>query len=113
MRANLGEVAAAPGGAAWLERLLRRNAAVAAAHGHPAREEVVEGLYLPYLRGTPHATASMARDLEAGRRIEADVLEFLLEAARRAGVPDEVHEAAYLHARAYEARRDAGRLPGA
>jgi hypothetical protein len=40
MRATLGEVAAAPGGAAWVERLLRRNAAIAAAHGHPAREEV-------------------------------------------------------------------------
>ena len=36
-----------------------------------------------------------------------------MEAARRAGVPDEVHEAAYIHAKAYEARRDAGRLPGA
>ena len=114
MRATLGEVAAAPGGAAWLERLLHRNAAIAAAHGHPARAEVVEGLYLPYLRGTPHATSSMSRDLEAGKRTEADhVLGFLLEAARRAGVPDEVHEAAYIHAKAYEARRDVGRLPGA
>jgi 2-dehydropantoate 2-reductase len=55
----------------------------------------------------------MLRDLEAGGRIEADhVLGFMLEAARRAGVPDELHEAAYLHAKAYEARRDAGRLPG-
>jgi 2-dehydropantoate 2-reductase len=53
----------------------------------------------------------MSRDVEAGRRVEADhVLRFLLEAARRAGVPDELHEAAYLHAKAYEARRDAGRL---
>ena len=113
MRANLGEIAAAPGGAAWLERLLRRNAATATAHDHPARAEVIEGLYLPFLRKTAQATASMVRDLEAGGRIEADVLGFLLEAARRAGVPDEVHEAAYIHARAYEARRDAGRLPSA
>ena len=37
----------------------------------------------------------------------------LLGAARRAGLPDELHEAAWLHARAYEARRDAGRLPAA
>ena len=55
----------------------------------------------------------MSRDLEAGKRIEADhVLGFLLDAARRAGVPDELHEAAYIHAKAYEARRGAGRLPG-
>jgi 2-dehydropantoate 2-reductase len=50
--------------------------------------------------------------LEAGGRIEADhILGFLLEAARRAGVPEELHEAAFLHAKAYEQRRDAGRLP--
>ncbi len=72
----------------------------------------MEGVYLPFLRGNPQATTSMLRDLEAGRRIEADhILGFLLEAARRAGVPDELHEAAYLHAKAYEARRNAGRLP--
>ena len=111
-RANLGEVAAAPGGAEWLERLLRRTAAIAEAHGHPVRAETMEGVYLPFLRGNPQATTSMLRDLEAGRRIEADhVLGFLLEAARRAGVPDELHEAAYLHAKAYENRRNAGRLP--
>jgi 2-dehydropantoate 2-reductase len=116
MRANLGEIHRAPGGSAWLERLLARNAAIAAAHGHPVRPEAMERVFLPFLRGEPGsagATASMLRDLEAGGRIEADhVLGFMLEAARRTGVPDEVHEAAYLHAKAYEARRDAGRLPG-
>jgi 2-dehydropantoate 2-reductase len=57
-------------------------------------------------------SASILRDLEAGGRIEADqILGFLLEAARRAGVPDELHEAAFVHAKAYEQRRDAGRLP--
>ena len=115
MRANIGEIHRAPGGGAFLERLLRRNAAIAAAHGYPMRPEAIEGEFLPFLRGVPRsfgATASMLRDLEAGRRIEADhVLGFMLEAARRAGVPDELHEAAYLHAKAYEARRDAGRLP--
>jgi 2-dehydropantoate 2-reductase len=118
MRANLGEIHRAPGGGAWLERLVGRNAAVAAAHGHPLRPEALEREFLPFFRGavpgSPGATASMLRDLEAGGRIEADhVLGFLLDAARRAGVPDEVHEAAYLHAKAYENRRDAGRLPGA
>jgi 2-dehydropantoate 2-reductase len=117
MRANLSEIAAAPGGAAWLERLLRRNAAIAAAHGYPIRPERLETHVLPFFRrevpSGKLATASMLRDLEAGGRIEADhVLGFLLESARLAGVPDELHEAAYIHAKAYEARRDAGRLPG-
>ncbi len=117
MRANLGEIARAPGGGTWLERLIGRNAAIAAAHGHPVRPEALEREFLPFFRtevpGSPVATASMLRDLEAGRLIEADhILGYLLDAARKAGVPDELHEAAYLHAKAYEARRDAGRLPG-
>jgi 2-dehydropantoate 2-reductase len=54
----------------------------------------------------------MLRDLEAGGRIESDhILGFLLDAARRAGIEDALHETAYLHAKAYEARRAACRLP--
>ncbi|MCI0755479.1 ketopantoate reductase C-terminal domain-containing protein, partial [Teichococcus vastitatis] len=78
--------------------------------------EALEGMILPFFRrevpGSEGATASMLRDLEAGAQTEADhILGFLLEAARRGGVPDELHEAAYLHTQAYEARRAAGRLP--
>ncbi|MCI0755474.1 2-dehydropantoate 2-reductase N-terminal domain-containing protein [Teichococcus vastitatis] len=39
MRGNLGEIARAPDGAAWLERLLMRNVAIAAANGHAVRPE--------------------------------------------------------------------------
>jgi 2-dehydropantoate 2-reductase len=54
----------------------------------------------------------MLRDLEAGGQIEADhILGFLLEAARRHGLPSSLHEAAFLHAKAYEQRRAAKRLP--
>ena len=54
----------------------------------------------------------MLRDLEAGGRIEADhILGFLLDRARAAGVQDDWHNAAYIHAKAFEQRRDAGRLP--
>jgi 2-dehydropantoate 2-reductase len=113
MRANLGEIAASPGGAAWLERLLERNAAIAAAEGHAVPAKELDG-FRAFFRDNPAATASMARDLESGGRIEADhILGYLLDAARRVGLPDEIHEAAYLHAKAYEARRDAARLPGA
>jgi len=111
MRANLGEIAANPGGAAWLDRLLDRNAAIAAAAGYAVPAKALDG-YRTMLRTNPNATASMARDLESGGRIEADhILGYLLDAARRAGVPDDMHEAAWLHAKAYEARRSSGRLP--
>lgn len=113
MRANVGEIVRAPGGAAFLHRVLERNAAIAAANGHPMRPAFLEEFRRLFADpGSAYAT-SMLRDLEGGGRIEADhILGFLLEAARRAGVPEEIHEAAFLHARAYEARREAGRLPG-
>lgn len=117
MRANLGEITSMLGGGVWLERLIERNTAIAAAPGHPVRPEVLEQEFLPFFRaalpGSSVATASMLRDLEAGRRIEADhILGFLLDAARRTGVPDDLHTVAYLHAKPYEAHRSAGRLPG-
>lgn len=113
MRANLGEIATNPGGAVWLDRLLDRNAAISAAEGHAVPAKVLDG-FRAFFRTSPAATASMVRDLESGGRIEADhILGYLLDAARRAGVPDDMHEAAWLHAKAYEARRNAGRLPAA
>jgi 2-dehydropantoate 2-reductase len=111
MRANLGEIVAA-GGQDWIDRVLERNVAIAAAHGHPVRPKALERELVPMFRSAGPAAASMLRDLEAGGRIESDhILGFLLGAARRAGVDDALHETAYLHARAYEARRAAGRLP--
>ena len=113
MRANVGEIVRAPGGAALLLRVLERNAAIAAAHGHPMRESFLSEYRAVFSDPESAYSASILRDLEAGGRIESDhILGFLLEAARRAGVPEELHEAAFLHAKAYEQRRDAGRLPG-
>lgn len=112
-RASVGEIARAPGGTALMRRLLHRNIAIAAAEGFPVREGF-QAEYDALMADTASAyTASMLRDLEAGGRTEAEhVLGFLLDAARRAGIPDELHEAALVHARAYEQRREAGRLPG-
>jgi 2-dehydropantoate 2-reductase len=112
LRANVGEIVRAPGGAALLLRALERNAAVAAANGHPMRDAFMAEYRAVFSDPASAYSASLLRDLEAGGRIEADhILGFLLEAARRAGVPEELHEAAFLHAKAYEQRRDAGRLP--
>jgi len=112
MRANVGEIARAPGGVALMLRTLDRNMRIAAAHGHPVRDGF-EAEYTKVFSDPQSAYAtSMLRDLEAGGRIESDhILGFLLEAARRVGVPDALHEAAYIHAKAFEQRRDAGRLP--
>ena len=112
MRANVGEIARSPGGVDFMRRVLERNAAIAAANGHPMRDAFMEEYRAVFSDPASAYSASILRDLEAGGRIESDhILGFLLEAARRAGVPEELHEAAFLHAKAYEQRRDAGRLP--
>lgn len=111
MRANVGEIVRA-GGSPFLHRLLDRNAAIAAAHGFPVRDAFLAEFRALFADPASGYATSMLRDIEAGGRTEAEhVLGFLLDAARRAGVPEEIHEAALLHARAHAQRRAAGRLP--
>jgi 2-dehydropantoate 2-reductase len=112
LRANTGEIARSPGGVAFMHRVLERNAAIAAAHGHTMPDAFMAEFRALFADTAGGYATSMLRDLEAGGRIESDhILGFLLAAARAAGVPHEVHEAAFLHAKAFEQRRDAGRLP--
>jgi 2-dehydropantoate 2-reductase len=112
MRANTGEIARAPGGVAFMQGLLARNAAIAAAQGYPVRESFLKDMGAVFADPKGGYSTSMLRDLEAGGRTEADhILGFLLQAAQAAGVPEEIHAAALLHARAYDQRREAGRLP--
>jgi len=112
LRANTGEIARAPGGVAFMHRVLARNAAIAAANGYPMRPDWLAEFQALFADTAGGYATSLLRDIEAGGRTEADhILGYLLAAARRAGVPDEAHEAAYLHAKAFEQRRDAGRLP--
>ena len=110
MRANVGEIARSPGGVALMARILERNMAIAAHHGHPVRSGFLAEYTRVFSDPASQYAASMLRDIEAGGRIEADhILGFLLDAARRAGVEDALHEAAFIHAKAYEQRRAAGR----
>ena len=112
MRANVGEIARAPGGATFMHGVLEANAAIAAAEGFPVGDAFMQQYRGVFGDSASAYTASMLRDLEAGGQIEADhILGFLLEAARRHGLPSSLHEAAFLHAKAYEQRRDAKRLP--
>ncbi|WP_372620121.1 2-dehydropantoate 2-reductase [Falsiroseomonas sp.] len=111
MRANVGEIVRA-GGRDFLLTLLERNAAIAAAHGHAMTSQFLESYRALFSDPASAYTASMLRDLEAGGRTEAEhILAWLTEAARRVEVPTELHALAVLHARAYDERRQAGRLP--
>ncbi len=111
MRASVGEIVRA-GGTDFLLGLLARNAAIAAAQGHPMTPAFMANYQKLFSDPASGYTASMLRDLEAGGRTEADhILGFLCAAARQAGLPAEEQELAHLHARAYDQRREAGRLP--
>ena len=113
MRAAVGEVARAEGGAAFMQGVLDANAAIAAAHGHPMPDAFMAQYRALFSdAGSLYAT-SMLRDIEAGRPSEGEhILGFLAAAAARAGVVNPALSLALLHARAYENRRIAQRLPG-
>jgi 2-dehydropantoate 2-reductase len=105
MRASVGEIVRA-GGRDFLLTLLERNAAIAAAHGFAMTDAFLQGYRALFSDAASTYTASMLRDLEAGGRTEAEhILAWLCEAARRAGVPDDLHALAILSARAYDQRR--------
>jgi 2-dehydropantoate 2-reductase len=112
-RANVREIISAPGGREAMERAVAANAEIAAREGHPPS---ASGLDFARTRLTDPSgpwSASMLRDLENGGRVEADhIVGWMLERARRHGVDDTLLSLAFTHLKAFEARRDANRLPG-
>lgn len=111
-RANVREIISAPGGREAVERALAANAEIAAREGHPPS---ASGLDFARTRLTDPAgtwSASMLRDLESGGRVEADhIVGWMLDRAHRHGVDDTLLSLAFTHLKAFEARRDANRLP--
>jgi 2-dehydropantoate 2-reductase len=102
MRAAVGDIAAAPGGADLALRLLDECRAIAAAEGYAPREA-----FLDRSRGMLTAagslfTASMLRDIENGAPIEAD---HIIGDLLRRGRDYSLLPIVFTHLKAYEARR--------
>ncbi len=113
MRAAVGEVARAEGGVAFMQGVLEANAAIAAGHGHPMPEAFMAQYRALFSDASSLYATSMLRDVESGKPSEGEhILGFLAAAAERAGVVNPALGLALLHARAYEERRLAKRLPG-
>lgn len=109
-RGNIGEIMAAPEGKAIVTRALEANVAIARAEGHdpraPMRQWSLERLTTPGAQ-----SASMLRDMEAGKPVEADhIVGHMLALARKHGIDDTVLVMALTHLKTYEARRAANRL---
>ncbi|MDH5263782.1 MAG: 2-dehydropantoate 2-reductase [Betaproteobacteria bacterium] len=109
-RGNVGEIMATPDGRAIAERCFRANCAIAKAEGHDPSERVIAWAAERLTKPGPQS-ASMLRDLEAGKPVEADhIVGHMLSLARRHGIDDTVLQMAYTHLKTYEARRAANRL---
>ena len=113
-RGNVAEIMAAPGGKEIVERCFNANVAIAKKEGKPPREKAEAGYRSRLTDRAGLGAASMLRDLEAGKPVEADhIVGFMLDKARKHGIDDTVLAVAYAHLKAYEVRRAAGRLPQA
>jgi 2-dehydropantoate 2-reductase len=112
-RGNVHEIMSAPGGREAAERLLAANVEIARREGYPQSEAWVRHARERLTDPDGRWSASMMRDLEGGRPVEADhVIGFMLARARAHGVDDTVLSLAFTHLKTYETRRAEGRLPG-
>jgi 2-dehydropantoate 2-reductase len=105
MRAPIGDIVEA-GGTDIAEVLLNECNAIANASGYPARGDVLKRFRRMFTAAGSPMTASLFRDLENGGRIEADqIVGDLLKRAPEA-VSTTILHIAYVHMKAYEARRE-------
>jgi 2-dehydropantoate 2-reductase len=111
MRASVGEIARTSEGSTLMVEFLESNARIAAAAGYAPPESFLADYRKLFADTTSPYVPSMLRDLERKGPIEADhILRFMLEHARKHGLPDALHRIVITHTEAYEQRRAAGRL---
>jgi len=109
-RGNVAEILATPEGRAIVTRCLDANIAIATAEGHAPRKPILKWA-LERLTTPGPQSASMLRDMEAGKPVEADhIVGHMLSLARRHGIDDTVLAMAHTHLKTYEARRAADRI---
>jgi 2-dehydropantoate 2-reductase len=112
MRASVGEIASTRLGSSQLKAMLDSTAEVAKRAGYPVSDAFLSEYRALFQNKASPYTASMLRDLESGRRVEADhIVGFAVDCAEKYGLQTPLLEAAYTHLKAYEVRRAADRLP--
>lgn len=104
MRGAMGDIVEA-GGADLARALWGETSAIAAASRHAPRPEVVERLAPIFGQPGSLFTASLLRDLEQGKRVEADHILGDLLARAPEPEPRSLLRLAYVHLKTYEARR--------
>ena len=111
-RGNVSEIVSAPGGREAILRTLDVNIEIARREGHPPRDVTMQFARDRLTDPTGTWTASMQRDIEAGKPVEGDhIVGWMLKKARAHGLDDTMLSLAFTHLKTYEARRAAHRLP--
>jgi 2-dehydropantoate 2-reductase len=106
MRGSVGEIVAAPGGDAFVNRFLDEAAAVAAKAGIAPREAFLASTRATLTTPGSPLTASMFRDLQGGGRIEADqIIGDLLDRGTKAGLALPLLSLTYTHLCVYQQRQ--------
>lgn len=106
MRTDITTIVNAPGGRNLCLRALDECSAVAAAHGYPPRPKALADIHTFIDKPGGAFTTSMLRDLEQGKRTEADhILGDLIARAGSKGVETPLLCTAYCHLKIDEARQ--------
>jgi 2-dehydropantoate 2-reductase len=106
MRAAIGDILKASGGAEFVMGLFEECRAIAQAEGSAPRDVFVERSRATLLTPGSPLTASMMRDIEGDFPVEADhIVGDLLERGKAHGLPCASLQIVFIHLKAYEARR--------
>lgn len=105
MRASIGEIVATNAGAGFISAMIDECDRVAQAMGYPTRSSVLAATRGILTDPTSAMSGSMRRDMEAGRRVEADhIVGGLAARGRSANVATPLLDVAYAHLQAYQNR---------
>jgi 2-dehydropantoate 2-reductase len=108
MRASVGDIAAAPGGAEFVLHLFDECCSIAAAAGYEPGTAFLERTRRTLIAAGSKLTASMLRDIENDAPVEADhIIGDLLQRGRSHNVVQggSMLEIVYAHLKAYEKQR--------
>lgn len=110
MRASIGEIVRG-GGAELMLEALKSNSEVAAREGYAPSATFQQEYGRMFTDPTIPYGASMLRDIERGGQVESDhIVGFMRDKAQKYGIPARLLDISYVHLKAYEQRRAAGRL---
>ena len=111
MRGSVGEIARVAEAARMFQRLLDQAAEVAGHNGHRPSDVFMDTYRTLFADRASGYTTSMLRDIEAGKRTEAQhIVGHMVREARLAGIDGSLFEVALANLEVYEQRRLAGRF---